>query len=950
MSSSPYCIGIDLGTSNCAVAYVDMGSDVCTTQVLKIPQYSTLSTVAESDTLPSFLYLATADESALLETSADTVHGSVRHVLGNYAREQALVHSERVIHSAKSWLCHPDVDRTAAFLPWNANEISSDKKRSPVDVSAAYLDYIRQIWNATVAKGVHNAQFERQDIVITVPASFDSSAQQLTLRAAEIAGYPKGVRLIEEPQAAFYAWLERHANSREQIVSTFPLLDEKPQILLVCDIGGGTSDFSLFEISLPPTSGFPPHIRRLAVSEHILLGGDNIDFTLARIAEERLGGLLEGSVGTLQRQQLVSQCRLLKERAMSQDIPANESIDDTITYTVSVSGYSSSLIGGTRSASLSLREIRDCIIGGFFGMCSADTLPDVRKEGLRELGLPYAKDPRVFAHLAGFLKKRRVDAVLLNGGTLTPHSLQQRVLEQLQSWQSEPICVFENNEPHLAVARGASWFQVQARASCGIHISGGSGHAVYIEVEQGKRKRKGEFADDNGQKQVICVLPQGTVADETIRITQLNLKLKVNNPIRFQAYESAVRPGDRSANVVPLRGNDFKALPLLQTIALLPPGTPPPEDGYIDVHLEASYNSIGIFQIACTSVRRFGDSQLRFDLEFNLRSTTNTLPEGSIGNNATAPFSPPDHCVSTESLQNVSTFLDDLYRSPQKSEQAGALLKELERLTGLSRKEWNTALLRELWVLLVTSLTKRSISTGHESGWITAAGFLLRPGYGYPFDEYRIRQLWFLEELGIAHPKDKNIREQAYILWRRTAGGLNREQQIRLFEQSAELIRSDVKASAEAIRMAGSFERLPLELKKELKDLLIRQVVAKSQTNRESQLWALGRLLSRIPLYGGQTAVTPPEWVIECYVTFVELDWSGSLKQGLINLFAQACRVVDQREYDVPRNYREQIIARLKQSGMNEARVEALAHYVPVVEKDIQSLFGESLPSGLRIG
>lgn len=949
MTASRYCIGIDLGTSNCAVSYIDTRSDSPTTQVLIIPQYHDLDSVQQRDVLPSFLYFLTEDESRHLEQSEDTAAWSLRHIVGECARDRALTQPERVVHSAKSWLCHDDVDREAALLPWASSEIELSEKLSPVAVSAAYLDYIRQVWNRTIAAGEHSAKFERQDIAITVPASFDSVAQRLTLKAAELAGYPAQVRLLEEPQAAFYAWLERTAQG-EPLRSVFPELATRPHTVLVCDIGGGTSDFSLFEVQLADAErdveNAVPQIKRITVSDHILLGGDNLDQALAHTVAERLGGLTEGTAGTLQLQQLVGQCRQLKERVLG-NLAEGGSATTAADFHFSVAGTGSQLFGGARSVSLTQTEVMACLLEGFFGDCSPDSEPRIPAEGLRELGLPYARDPRVFAHLAAFLKGRPIDAVLLNGGTFESPRIRQRILTQLQNWQESPVAQLENPQLHLAVARGAAWYLGQLRIAAGVNIGGGAAHAVYLEVESSVKKNKPNkgTAEQPPPKSLVCILPQGTELDTPVRVTQLNLKLKVNAPARFQAYESNTRPDDRAGQVLRQHTQHFHALPPLQTIALLPPGTQSPKDGYVDVQLEASLNAVGLLQVSCVSVRRLGgDAPARFELEFNLRAKPfSPTATDSDGSGSAAEKQTP----STETAQTV---LDALYCDPARSAEAGALLKQWETALGTPRKQWDTPLLRELWSLLAEHLTHRHLSVAHELGWLIAAGFVLRPGYGYPFDEARIRQLWFLHELGLAHPQDKGVREQGYILWRRTAGGLSREQQTELFEGVRMLVESDTKASAEAIRMVGAFERLPMEIKRSLRDRLLEQIMAKPTANREAHLWALGRLLSRHPLYGGQSAVTPPEWVVAAYDALETLDWSaGNLAPGLIHLFTQSCRVVDHREHDVPKTVREAIAARLTATGINETRLYSLHHYVPLATADLQQLFGESLPTGLRL-
>ncbi|MGE9297006.1 MAG: Hsp70 family protein, partial [Puniceicoccales bacterium] len=480
---SRYTIGIDLGTSNCALAYVDTQAATPRTELLAVPQYEALGKWREDPVLPSFCYFLTDDEARELNGETGVVADWSRsRVVGQWAREQASHSPERVAYSAKSWLCHRGVDREGKILPWASTVLPSERKLSPVEVSAAYLSYLRTVWDQSMAADDKQARFDKQDIVITAPASFDSDAQRLTLDAAELAGYPASTRLLEEPQAAFYAWLERHPGA-EELAAAFPKLNERPELALVCDIGGGTSDFSLFEITAPEAEETRPSIRRLAVSEHILLGGDNLDLAIAKTLEPRLAG--EGNtLSSSAWAQLLSQSRVLKEDILSRETDGNR------TLRVSVTEAGSSLFGSARSAEIAETELRALLLDGFFPTCPADAKPDTHSTGIRELGLPYAKDSAVTRHLAGFLRGRRVDALLFNGGTVASPLLQQRLSAQAAAWQGgETPTALINNEPHLAVARGAAYYRFCEREAAGLTITGGAAHAIYLEIEGAAPKK-----------------------------------------------------------------------------------------------------------------------------------------------------------------------------------------------------------------------------------------------------------------------------------------------------------------------------------------------------------------------------------------------------------------------------------------------------------------------------
>jgi len=938
-----YTIGIDLGTSNCALAYVDTEAAAPATQLLNAPQYEALGQWREDPVLPSFCYFLTDDEARELhpdDTDSDQVTDWSRsRVVGLWAREMASLSPERVAFSAKSWLTHRGVDRESKLLPWQSTVLPTERKVSPVEASAAYLSYLRTVWDQRMAASDKTARFDRQDIVITVPASFDGDAQRLTLLAAELAGYPASTRLLEEPQAAFYAWLERHPGA-EELVAAFPNLGERPELVLVCDIGGGTSDFSLFEVTAPESADGQPAIRRLAVSEHILLGGDNLDLTLAKTLELELAGE-GGALSTGAWAQLLSQCRALKERVLAGD----GDLADTLRVSVTEGG--SSLFASARTAEIARTRVLEILLEGFFPKCGADAKPAKERTGLRELGLPYAQDTAITRHLAGFLSGRRVDALLFNGGTVASPLLRELLQAQTAAWQNGATPgVLANDEPHLAVARGAAYYRLSERQTAGLTISGGSAHAIYLEIEgaapkksRGKTKRKQKIGRSG-----VCILPQGAETEALQRLVEPELQMLVDRPVKFQAWTSPSRPDDALGDVVDLDDDAFHRLPALGTLAQLPPTVDKPVEGKLAVHLVSELNSLGLLQVVCESVRRIGDRQRRWTLEFNLRERFGDVEAVA---QASADV---DTSVATEDLDQAKALVDQCFglqsNSAEQSKPA-RLLKELEEALRIKRKEWNTALLRQLWEPLAEAITKRDASLEHELAWLMAAGFCLRPGYGAAFDQYRMQRLWFVHELGLAHTRDKAIREQLFILWRRTAGGLDREQQTTLFTAWREKIFEDSKQGYEPLRMAGAMERLSSDARTELARHCAQLIEARAGKYCDHAIWALGRLLNRAPLYGGEGAVLPSALVGEIFDRLSDLEWRDSLA-GLTTAFAQAGRRLDHRDHDLDDALRARILDKLRTSGAASEQLATVEQYAPLQEKDRQQLFGESLPVGLQ--
>src|SRR5215471_18855698 len=445
MARAHFSIGIDLGTTNCAVAFVPL-DDEARSEIFGIPQWNTLSAIAESPALPSFLYLP--DEAAAQIQTGKAGNGE--WIVGRFARKKAAESPGRVAHSAKSWLCHHTSDRSARFQPWGSDEIARNSKISPLSASALILNHLKGAWNTRFADAGADFEFNRQEITVTVPASFDAAAQRLTLTAALEAGFPETTHLLEEPQAAFYCWLEQHDIATD-LESKLPNGTDGTYHVLVVDIGGGTSDFSLFEFRSDRSA--TPKIKREAVGDHILLGGDNVDLAIAHFLEPRLIGE-RGKLSGTQWDDLVARCRDLKEKMLASEGEPDER------FAVSLPGRGSGLVASSHTARLTRAELWALLLDGFFPECDSRARPYRTQAVLKEWGLPYASDCAVTRHLADFLRGRpRADAILFNGGSLRPEHLRQRICELVGKWQGGvPPLALENADPDLAVARGAALF------------------------------------------------------------------------------------------------------------------------------------------------------------------------------------------------------------------------------------------------------------------------------------------------------------------------------------------------------------------------------------------------------------------------------------------------------------------------------------------------------------
>jgi DNA-K related protein len=705
--------------------------------------------------------------------------------------------------------------------------------------------------------------------------------------------------------------------------------------VLVVDIGGGTSDFSIFEIRLNEQTSIPD-IRRIAVSEHTLLGGDNIDLAIAHLLEPRLAGA-DGRLSGPQWDQLVAACRRLKEHALAATGPQDER------FVVALAGRGSGIVGGAQAATIIRAEIEGLLLDGFFPFCNASARPYRTQSALREWGLPYPSDSAITRHLAEFLSDRpRIDAVLFNGGSVRPPLLRRRLREQIGAWQHGFMPqVLENDEPDLAVARGAARFGALLHHRSA-RIAAGAAAAIFLEAE-------GIQADGQATRPpLVCVLPQGAAPSQYFEIVDLGLKLRTDQPVRFQAYSSTRQSGSRAGDIVSWSEGEFHPLPPFQTIVRTTEPSRPETGGVLPVVLRAQMNALGLLQISCVSA----DTQQSWPLEFNMREHVQGVADSPAAGRRREPTAPIEPNASADALETARSQIGTVFTQPANNSKknkitAATLLKSLERMLGFARNEWNASLLRALWPALEERLDDRRHSADHEEAWFVMAGFLLRPGFGVVRDDLRIDALWQVHDRGPCFP-GRRIRSQEYILWRRVAGGLTRERQNKLLAGELDKIRSG-KAPDELVRLAGSLELIPHETKAELircfVDIAVTLVRAKLHC--APYLAALGLLLNRSPLYAGPETVVSPDLVEHAYLGFHRFDWTAPELVDLQTLFLRAARVVDDRRLDVPMPLRGQIASKMEKSGVPMLQIAKITGFVPVGRSDRASLYDEALPPGL---
>jgi molecular chaperone DnaK (HSP70) len=916
-----YLIGIDLGTTNSAVAFVDTRAADPRVRVFEVPQLVAPGEVAPRRQLPSFVYLASEIDLAPHETAlpwrADAPTTALRAIVGELARNQGARMASRMISSAKSWLCHPGVDRGAAILPWGDQD---GPKLSPINAQAQVLRHIREAWDHEH----EDAPFEEQEVLVTVPASFDEAARELTLQAATAAGFPPVV-LLEEPQAAFYAWID---NARTKLAPG--------ERILVFDVGGGTTDFTLIEVD-DSGDGF----TRTAVGDHLLLGGDNLDLTLAKVVEQRVVARTSRKLDALQWHGLVHACRLAKETLLGDDPP------DSAPIVVQARG--AKLIGGTIRDEVSRDELHQILFDGFFPLVDKNAQLLRGRSGLQEFGLPYAADPAVTRHLAVFLQRHaanRIDAVLFNGGAMTPASLRKRVLDQIAQWQGSPPRELPAAMPEMAVAQGASYYGL-VRRGLATRIKGGTPRAFYIGVDaSGMRRRPptSETPSTEPARYAVCLAPSGL--DDGARVQlERDFKLVTNRPVSFRLYSSSTRD-DQPGALVPIGdgkaettddGSDLLELPPIVTV-LRARGR-----GEVTVRLEVHITALGALEIYCVDTENTAET---WKLAFDMRS-------GGTAPAADASADSAPHPKTDEAKARIKTAFST-------GSGLQTLTRDLETLLEARRDEWSMMTARALFDALVEVAADRKKTADHEQRWLNLAGFLLRPGTGAPLDAWRARVMWGVFNENLAYPKAEPNKLAWWIVWRRIAGGLAKGQQDQIYDRIAQLLLPSAKQAkklaevkptkqelAEMWRAAASLERLPIQHKVKLGDELVHRMDARKGREDPVHLWALSRIGARVPLYGPLNLVVPASKVKEWLTPVVGWDWPDAEKAAFP--IAQLGRRTGDRSRDLDDATRATLADKLRTMPGGERAAVLVEQVVALEAREERVALGDTLPAGLKM-
>ncbi|MGL1193029.1 Hsp70 family protein [Vibrio parahaemolyticus] len=932
MASPRFLVGIDLGTTNTVVAYCEITDNLEQSEVslFDIDQLIGPGEVVRKPLLPSFRYHPAVGQISpsdlTLPWDNEPVAGDINNVIvGEWARELGAKVEGRQVSSAKSWLSHQAVDRNSDILPWaGAQDVD---KVSPVIASASYLNHIRQAWNYRHPSN----KLEDQDVVVTVPASFDETARKLTLEAAELAGLKKIV-LLEEPQAVCYDWYARHQQTAANELKDLPLI-------LVCDVGGGTTDLSLIEAKFTHDD---LALDRIGVGEHLMLGGDNLDLALAHLAESRFNQNKKLTAASLTK--LIQQTRKAKENLLSTSAP------DEVKITMLGSG--SKLLGGTKSIALSKQEVHQIALDGFFPLSDFSEVPDKRRSAVVEFGLPYVADPAVSKHVAEFLTQHQQVSraalgieddkqnaipvgLLLNGGVFNSDLVTERVTTLLSDWRGAPVTVLDNPHPDWSVALGAVAFG-KARRGAQLKIGGGAARSYFLHLQEKNKMGK-----------ALCLLAKGTEEGHEIRLSGRRFSLTLGEPVRFNLLTSTHdtltnNTAIQNGVMVDVDPDLFAPLPpYITTLEGEGAELQANQKERVEVQLACQLTEVGTLKMECVSAE---DDKKRWELEFEVRNK-----QADDG----------EEIQLHPRLNECKELIARLYSGNKKSaegKEIKTLAKDLEKKLG-KRDEWDFTTLRQLFDTFAQGRKRRRRSEQHEKNWLRLAGFALRPGFGDPTDSWRIEQVWGLYQQNIQFKNHQGWTDW-WVFWRRIAGGLSQEQQETILADIAKYLHpgamknpQSAKAAQEMgyesmVRLSASLEHLEVEDKVLLATWFLSKAINQNQFE-QAHWWAMGRLASRTPLYGSQHNVIPREQAEQWLPKLLEQNW---LKEPMIAFAAvMICRKTGDRLFDISDDYREQVLTKLKQSKVPESWVSLVEEVKELSESESKRVFGDALPSGLTL-
>lgn len=932
MKRAQFVVGIDLGTTHCALAAARLEHPQVF--LLRIAQLTAPGEVQELELLPSFMYLPLVGE--LTDTERELPWGPAEHIIGKYARRRGQVSPNRLVASAKSWVCHNAVNRRAAILPWSAPD--SEPHVSPYQAQVSYLAHLERAWRTKYPE----APLAEQDVVVTVPASFDEGARALTSEAAQEAGLG-AVRLLEEPQAAFYDYLGALAeqNQKPAGLSQPPNTLDGAKLILVVDMGGGTTDLTLLRtVSSGAMDGSGlPTIERIAVGGHLLLGGDNMDAALAVFAlqKAKLPRPEDATVWS----GLIHSARDAKERLLAADAPA-EAI-------ISYQGRGSRLIGSTKSVVITRDEALTLLLDGCFPRTSPDEVGErTARAGLTSLGLPYVSDTAVPRHVCSFLRRHalsaeqagatvkdglpRPDLLLLNGGVFKAPALIERLQEVFAGWYDEgPPALLQHTSLETAVALGAVRSGL-ARHGLGTTIGGGTAKAYYIGVEH------------NGATRALCIAPRHVAEGTRITIPDQLFELRLNEPVAFPLFAyTGDRPDAAGAWVDIAQSKEADALEALAPLRTLLRGNKNAaiRETSLAVSLESFLDESGDLHLELVSAEL---PPRRFKLEFAVFEQPARVESVEDFGSATASTEVED---PADPRAAQAAYLLTTAFSSGSEERVGSLRLDLEEMLG-PRGQWSGATCRVLFDACLSVETQRSQSALFELTWLRHVSWTLRPGFGSAGDKERMARLWSLQAFGPAVPNKANWGEW-WIMWRRVAAGLDGEMQKELLIKVRPSLWPQGKSSpgeqlqgiVEMMRMVAALERIDQADKVKAGALFIEQV------KKLGSYWPLGRVGARALFHGAPSAVVDARWAETWIEQLLLLDLSKA--EGATFALASMARLTGDSARDVDPQLRNRVVERLTAAGAPPTWVDMVLRASELDRGDLKSVLGDSLPPGLRL-
>ena len=919
-----YVIGIDLGTTNSAVSYVDVAAlmdDISTgekhvekknrVKIFNLPQLTGQGEFTKNSVLPSFLYIP---------GKYDISKEMLKHpwkkredlFAGSFARDHGSKIPSRLVSSAKSWLCNDQADRRAKILPWGSEGF---ERVSPVTATSEYLLHIRNAWNHFVKD--EDKFLENQFVVITVPASFNEGARELTMEAVRTAGFGSSVTLLEEPLAAFYSWLINHESDWQKDVKA-------DDLILVCDVGGGTTDFSL--IVLKESEG-TPRFERIAVGDHLILGGDNIDLALARKVASKFKS---GTQLTADKwKTLCHRCREAKEKILENKEPL---------VRITIKGEGRSLIAGTLAADLTKQEVEAILLDDFYPYVeSMESLSIDKGKEITDFGLVFEKDSAITRHIIRFLEHHRLnvqknlskdpmpDFILFNGGTLKPVLVQERIKKAIGKWfkskDPELPQILENHNPELAVGIGAAYYGLVKQGQ-GVRVGSGSPRSYYIGVS---------IKEENASK-AVCVVERGLDEGSVIDLPEMRYEVRANEPVSFDIFHSSYRSGDTAGRVVTI-DDSFSSMAPVQTIIRFG------KSGHrktIPVTIGAEYTEMGTLSMYCHS----GVSDHKWKLQFQLRDQ-----KTDIECKETEVY---DDQMITDACHMIHQIFTD---ESDKDDELNIIAKLIEESIARKKLNWPLSFLRSIADKLIELEGTRTYSPAHEARWLNLTGFCMRPGLGDVFDKSRTKKMWKIYLSGVKFEKTVQNRLEWWVFIRRISAGLEAGQQRQLFQDMFPLLIKGKNTSykispQEQIELwmaLGNMERLLVKDKVVLGKALL--AMLKPGKKQDNLFWTLSRLGARELLYGSVDRVVPAREVIKWINQIMKKPWQNN--DPVDTMVAQISRKTGDRTRDIELEDIMRIIQWLEKRKAKGSFIRMINEKMDMVAKEKNEQFGEKLPTGL---